>query len=50
MCRDSRIFNLKSEDAWFKIVEYEVATLVSQPNRSSPIDEKRRLDNILPVK
>ena len=48
MYKDSRILNLKSEDVWSKILKFEFATLVSQANRCSPIDEKGGLDNILP--
>ena len=49
MYKDSRILNSKSEDA-SKILKFEFATLVSQTNRSSPIDEKGGLDSILPVR
>ena len=49
MYKDYRILNLKSEDAWFKIMEFELATLVSQTNQYSPIDEKAGLDNIFHV-
>ena len=48
MYKDSRILNLKSEDGWSKILKFKFATLVSQTNRCSPIDEKGELDNILP--
>ena len=49
MYKDSRILNSKSEDS-SKTLKFEFATLVSQTNRSSPIDEKGGLDSILPVR
>ena len=49
MYKDSRILNLKSEDAWFKMLKLEFAALVSKTNKYSIIDENGGLDNILPV-
>ena len=50
MYNDSRILNLKSEDAWSRILKFQFPTFVSQTNRCSPIDEKGGLDNILPAR
>ena len=49
MFKDCKILDLKSEDAWSKILKFEFTTLVLQTNRCSPVDEKG-LDNILPVR
>ena len=50
MYKNSRILNLKSADTLSEILKFEFATIVSQTNRCSPIDEKGGLDNILPVR
>ena len=42
MYKDSRTLNLKSEDAWSKILKFEFTTLVSQTNRYSPIEKKKK--------
>ena len=47
MYSESIILDLKSKEAWSKISKFAFATLVSQTNRCSPIDEKG--DDILPV-